>query len=243
MLRAAGAGSRDPVQPGLPLAAAAGSSSGRGPGIPRKRNRAGSRGVRALRTREKEPEPEPEPELQVALVSQKPVLFARSLHENIAYGLGGRSRQEVTGAARRANAHGFITRLSHGYDTDVGEMGGQISGGQRQGVAIARALLRDPRVLILDDATSALDTEGQLLVEKEIYEGAWAGRSVLLIAHRLSAVERADRILVLEDGAIREQGTHRELLARRGSYWRLAQTQLNGEQGGGSGGGLGAGGP
>ncbi|XP_074826849.1 uncharacterized protein LOC141998117 [Natator depressus] len=171
--------------------------------------------------------------LKVALVSQKPVLFARSLHENIAYGLGGRSRQEVTGAARRANAHGFITRLSHGYDTDVGEMGGQISGGQRQGVAIARALLRDPRVLILDDATSALDTEGQLLVEKEIYEGAWAGRSVLLIAHRLSAVERADRILVLEDGAIREQGTHRELLARRGSYWRLAQTQLNGEQGGG----------
>ncbi|CAM4658354.1 unnamed protein product [Caretta caretta] len=180
---------------------------------------------------------------KVALVSQKPVLFARSLHENIAYGLGGRSRQEVMGAARRANAHGFIARLSHGYDTDVGEMGGQISGGQRQGVAIARALLRDPRVLILDDATSALDTESQLRVEKEIYEGPRARRSVLLIAHRLSAVERADRILVLEDGAIREQGTHRELLARRGSYWRLVQTQLNGEQGGGSESGLGAGGP
>ncbi|KAM9119480.1 antigen peptide transporter 1 [Pangshura tecta] len=180
---------------------------------------------------------------KVALVSQKPVLFARSLHENIAYGLGGRSRQEVTGAARRANAHGFIAQLSHGYDTDVGEMGGQISGGQRQGVAIARALLRDPRVLILDDATSALDTESQLWVEKEIYEGARAGRSVLLIAHRLSAVERADRILVLEDGEIREQGTHRELLAQRGSYWRLAQKQLNGDAGGGSEEGLGAGGP
>ncbi|XP_039374898.1 antigen peptide transporter 1 [Mauremys reevesii] len=180
---------------------------------------------------------------KVALVSQKPVLFARSLHENIAYGLGGRSRQEVTGAAQRANAHGFIAQLSHGYDTDVGEMGGQISGGQRQGVAIARALLRDPRVLILDDATSALDTESQLLVEKEIYEGARAGRSVLLIAHRLSTVERADRILVLEDGEIREQGTHRELLARRGSYWRLAQKQLNGDEGGGSKDGLGAGGP
>nr|XP_042703991.1 LOW QUALITY PROTEIN: antigen peptide transporter 2 [Chrysemys picta bellii] len=171
---------------------------------------------------------------KVALVSQKPVLFARSLHENIAYGLGGRSRQEVRGAARRANAHGFIARLSHGYDTDVGEMGGQISGGQRQGVAIARALLRDPRVLILDDATSALDTESQLWVEKEIYEGARFERSVLLIAHRLSTVERADRILVLEDGEIREQGTHRELLARRGSYWRLAQKQLNGDAGGGS---------
>ncbi|XP_043353429.1 uncharacterized protein LOC119842682 [Dermochelys coriacea] len=180
---------------------------------------------------------------KVALVSQKPVLFARSLHENIAYGLGGRSRQEVTGAARRANAHGFIAQLSHGYDTDVGEMGGQISGGQRQGVAIARALLRDPRVLILDDTTSALDTESQLLVEKEIYEGARAGRSVLLITHRLSAVERADRILVLEDGEIREQGTHRELLARRGSYWRLAQKQLNGDQGSGSEGGLGTGEP
>uniref|UniRef100_A0A8C0GLN9 Transporter 1, ATP binding cassette subfamily B member n=2 Tax=Chelonoidis abingdonii TaxID=106734 RepID=A0A8C0GLN9_CHEAB len=125
----------------------------------------------------------------------------------------------------------------------VGEMGGQISGGQRQGVAIARALLRDPQVLILDDATSALDTESQLWVEKEIYEGAGAERSVLLIAHRLSTVERADRILVLEDGEIREQGTHQELLALQGSYWRLAQKQLNGDAGGGSEDGLGAGGP
>uniref|UniRef100_A0A8C8SR27 Transporter 1, ATP binding cassette subfamily B member n=1 Tax=Pelusios castaneus TaxID=367368 RepID=A0A8C8SR27_9SAUR len=165
---------------------------------------------------------------QVGLVSQKPVLFARSLHENIAYGLGGRSRQEVTEVARRANAHGFISRLSHGYDTGTG-MGGQISGGQRQGVAIARALLRDPRVLILDDATSALDTESQLC---EIFEGARARRSVLLISHRLSTVERADCILVLEDGQIREQGTHRELLARRGSYWSLVQKQLNGNNGG-----------
>ncbi|XP_075770914.1 antigen peptide transporter 1-like isoform X1 [Pelodiscus sinensis] len=171
---------------------------------------------------------------QVALVSQRPVLFARSLHENIAYGLGECSRQEVTGAARRANAHGFIDRLSQGYDTDVGETGGQISGGQRQGVAIARALLRDPKVLILDDATSALDTESQLWVEREVYE-ARAGRSVLLIAHRLSAVERADRIVVLEAGQVREQGPHAELLARRGCYWRLLQTQLNGAEGGGSG--------
>uniref|UniRef100_A0A8C3FME5 Transporter 1, ATP binding cassette subfamily B member n=1 Tax=Chrysemys picta bellii TaxID=8478 RepID=A0A8C3FME5_CHRPI len=136
-------------------------------------------------------------------------------------------------------SHSFITSLSHSRDTGTGRS----RGGQRQGVAIARALLRDPRVLILDDATSALDTESQLWVEKEIYEGARARCSVLLIAHRLSAVERADRILVLEDGEIREQGTHRELLARRGSYWRLAQKQLNGDPGGGSEEGLGAGGP
>uniref|UniRef100_A0A8C0IW28 Uncharacterized protein n=1 Tax=Chelonoidis abingdonii TaxID=106734 RepID=A0A8C0IW28_CHEAB len=126
----------------------------------------------------------------------------------------------------------FITPLSP--PPDVGEMGGQISGGQRQGVAIARALLRNPRVLILDDATSALDTESQLQVEKEIYEGVRAGRSVLLIAHRLSAVERADRILVLEDGEIREQGTHWELLACQGSYWHLVQKQLNGDEEGSS---------
>ncbi|KAL8213481.1 UNVERIFIED_CONTAM: hypothetical protein K2H54_065987 [Gekko kuhli] len=169
---------------------------------------------------------------KVALVSQSPVLFARSLHGNIAYGLGERSPEEVRRAAQQAGAHGFIEGLSRGYDTDAGETGSQISGGQRQGVAIARALIRDPRVLILDDATSALDMESQQQVEKEIYEGpARARRSVLLISHRLRTVERADRILVMEDGQIREEGTHQQLLRKRGAYWQLLQTQQNGAEG------------
>ncbi|CAI5768677.1 antigen peptide transporter 1 [Podarcis lilfordi] len=169
---------------------------------------------------------------KVALVSQSPVLFARSLHRNIAYGLGEKSREEVAGVARRVGAHRFIARMSCGYDTDAGETGGQISGGQRQGVAIARALIRDPRVLILDDATSALDMESQQKVEKEIYEGeARHRRSVLLISHRLRSVERADRILVMEDGEIQEEGTHLELMEKKGVYWQLVQRQQNGAEG------------
>nr|XP_034961044.1 antigen peptide transporter 1 [Zootoca vivipara] len=169
---------------------------------------------------------------KVALVSQSPVLFARSLHRNIAYGLGEKSREEVARVARRVGAHRFIARMSCGYDTDTGETGGQISGGQRQGVAIARALIRDPRVLILDDATSALDMESQQQVEKEIYEGeARHRRSVLLISHRLRSVERADRILVMEDGEIQEEGTHLELMGKKGVYWQLVQKQQNGAEG------------
>nr|XP_056723026.1 LOW QUALITY PROTEIN: uncharacterized protein LOC130493334 [Euleptes europaea] len=169
---------------------------------------------------------------KVALVSQSPVLFARSLHGNIAYGLGEQSPEEVQQAAQRAGAHRFINGLSHGYDTDAGETGSQISGGQRQGVAIARALIRDPRVLILDDATSALDMESQQQVEKEIYEeAARSGRSVLLISHRLRTVERADHILVMEEGQIREEGTHQQLVRKRGAYWQLLQTQQNGAEG------------
>ncbi|XP_062456849.1 antigen peptide transporter 1 [Rhea pennata] len=157
---------------------------------------------------------------QVAAVKQEPTLFARSLHDNIAYGLGCRSRAEVEAAARRANAHGFITRLRRGYDTDAGEMGGQLSGGQRQAVAIARALVRDPRVLILDDPTSALDVESQLKVQRELAAG---GRTVLLATARAALAAAADRVAVLERGCLAEQGPPERLLRRRGRYWSLLQ--------------------
>ncbi|XP_072213826.1 uncharacterized protein [Excalfactoria chinensis] len=118
---------------------------------------------------------------QVAVVPQEPLLFARSLHANISYGSEGCSRAQVTAAARRVGAHNFITRLPQGYDTEVGELGGQLSGGQRQAVAIARALLRDPRILILDEHTSALDAESQQQVEQEMLAARGTGRAVLMV--------------------------------------------------------------
>uniref|UniRef100_A0A8D2L5F1 Transporter 1, ATP binding cassette subfamily B member n=1 Tax=Varanus komodoensis TaxID=61221 RepID=A0A8D2L5F1_VARKO len=177
---------------------------------------------------------------KVALVSQNPVLFARPLRSNIAYGLEKENEKvtkeemdrKVVEVAQRVGADKFITNMSNSYDTDAGEMGGQISGGQRQGIAIARALIRDPKVLILDDATSALDTESQQQVEKEIYEGAARSeRAVLLISHRLHSVERANLILVMEDGEIKERGTHPELMEKGGAYWQLLQKQQNGNNG------------
>ncbi|XP_070792440.1 antigen peptide transporter 1 [Pituophis catenifer annectens] len=170
---------------------------------------------------------------KVALVSQNPTLFAQSLGANIAYGLEEQSQEKMTQACRRVGVHRFISTMSHGYETNAGEAGKQISGGQKQGIALARALIRNPKVLILDDATSALDTESQKQLEKEIYEGeARHTRSVLLISHRLRSVERADVILVMEDGEIREKGTYEELMEKKGLYWQLLQKQPNGAEGG-----------
>ncbi|XP_059826588.1 antigen peptide transporter 1 isoform X3 [Hypanus sabinus] len=161
---------------------------------------------------------------KVALVSQEPVLFARSVEENIAYGLEDVSTKRVANAARDACAHQFITALKDGYSTDAGEKGGQLSGGQKQRVAIARALIRDPQVLILDDATSCLDNETEHMVHQSVYSRA-EDRAVLVIAHRPSTMERADRIVVLEGGNVVEEGTPQQLQEKGSSYHRLLHMQ------------------
>jgi ATP-binding cassette, subfamily B, bacterial MsbA len=169
------------------------------------------------------------------IVSQDTVLFNDSVRNNIAYGALGRfTDEQVQAAARAANAHTFITELPDGYDTVLGERGTRLSGGQRQRLAIARALLTDPPILILDEATSSLDTESERLVQEAI-DRLLAGRTVFVIAHRLSTVVHADQILVLDRGEIVERGTHAELLALRGTYHRLHDAQLRRETDAGAG--------
>jgi ATP-binding cassette subfamily B protein len=155
----------------------------------------------------------------IAIVPQDPVLFHRSLAENIAYGRPGASREEIREAARRARADAFIESLPQSYDTLVGERGVKLSGGERQRVALARAFLADAPILILDEATSSLDTLTEQDVQAAI-EDLMAERTTIIIAHRLSTVRRADRILVFEDGRVAEQGSHAELLARPGGLYR-----------------------
>ncbi len=161
---------------------------------------------------------------QVALVLQEPFLFPLSIADNIAYGRPGASQEEIEAAARAANAHSFIERLPEGYDTLVGERGATLSGGERQRVSIARALLKDAPILILDEPTSALDaeTEGMLL---EALDRLMEGRTTLIIAHRLSTIRNADKIVVMKEGRVAEIGSHEQLLARDGLYARLYSLQ------------------
>ncbi len=161
---------------------------------------------------------------KIAMVMQDVILFNMSIMENICYGLGEFSRSEVERFARAAHAHEFISQLPMGYDTVVGEKGVKLSGGQKQRISIARALIKDPEILILDEATSHLDTESEKLVQ-EALDSLMKNRTTLVIAHRLSTVRKADKIIVLEDGFKREEGRHEELLAVPGLYRRMFEMQ------------------
>jgi ATP-binding cassette subfamily B protein len=165
---------------------------------------------------------------QLALVPQDPILFHRSLAENIAYARPHATSHEIEAAARLANAHDFIIRQPKGYATLVGERGVKLSGGERQRVALARAFLADTRILVLDEATSSLDSESEALIQ-EAMERLMAGRTAIVIAHRLSTVRMLDRILVFDDGRIVEEGTHETLVRKLGgTYKRLFERQALG---------------
>eukprot|EP00058_Branchiostoma_floridae_P020352 XP_002605842.1 hypothetical protein BRAFLDRAFT_84327 [Branchiostoma floridae] len=161
----------------------------------------------------------------ISMVSQEPTLFATTIKENIAYGREA-SDEEIEDAARQANAHQFISEFEEGYDTMVGERGVRLSGGQKQRVAIARSLIMNPTILLLDEATSALDAESEHLVQEAI-DRAMKGRTVLVIAHRLSTVRNANEVVVIDKGRIAERGTHEELLHKGGVYKKLVLRQLS----------------
>lgn len=165
---------------------------------------------------------------RIALVPQDVAVFAASVADNIRYGAPGATLDDVRRAAQAAHADGFITALPDGYDTGLGERGVMLSGGQRQRIAIARAVLRDAPILLLDEATSALDAESEMAVQKAL-ERLMAGRTTLVVAHRLATVQRADRILVLDEGRLVEEGTHAALVRKNGLYARFAELQFGRE--------------
>jgi ATP-binding cassette subfamily B protein len=163
----------------------------------------------------------------IAYVPQEPLLFHRSIFENIAYGKPDATKEEILDAARKANAAEFIEQLSDGYETLVGERGVKLSGGQRQRIAIARAILKDAPILVLDEATSALDSESELLIQSALQE-LMKKRTAIAIAHRLSTIQKMDHIIVLQDGKIAEQGSHAELVKHKGVYAQLWTHQSGG---------------
>jgi len=169
---------------------------------------------------------------KIAMVTQDTSLLHRSIFDNIRYGRPEATDAEVRAAATRAHALDFIEGLEdwvgrRGFDAHVGERGVKLSGGQRQRIAIARVILKDAPILVLDEATAALDSEVEAAIQEQL-EGLMRGRTVIAIAHRLSTIARMDRLVVLDQGRIVETGAHHELLARRGTYWRLWQRQSGG---------------
>jgi subfamily B ATP-binding cassette protein MsbA len=167
---------------------------------------------------------------EIAVVTQDPILFNETVRDNIAYGNPQADENALIAAAKAAFAHDFITRFPKGYDTVIGELGGRLSGGEKQRLCIARALLKDAPILILDEATSSLDTEAEVWVQRAL-ENLMRGRTTFVIAHRLSTVAKAHRIVVVVDGRIVEQGTHETLLARNGEYAKLYNMQFSANNG------------
>lgn len=157
-------------------------------------------------------------------VNQEAILFNDSFRNNITFGVDSATQEQVEQAAKIANAHEFIMQTEHGYDTNIGDRGGRLSGGQRQRVSIARAILKNPPILILDEATSALDTESERLVQDAL-ERLMKTRTTVAIAHRLSTIKNADEICVMHEGEIVERGTHEQLLAQGGYYKKLHDMQ------------------
>ena len=157
-------------------------------------------------------------------VNQEAILFNDTFYNNITFGVGSATMEEVVAAAKIANAHEFIMETEHGYQTYIGDRGGKLSGGQRQRISIARAILKNPPILILDEATSALDTESERMVQDAL-EKLMKSRTTIAIAHRLSTIRNADEICVLHEGRIVERGKHEELIALNGYYKKLCDMQ------------------